>query len=133
MGVLDNVFGGESGVSATLHGLLGGTATIRIYSYERDSTTGALVPSYDEYEVPFVPSAAENSQTQLNASGAARSDVRENVNILSGTFPCASLNASMKAERDSIVFGGVEFKIESFDTLKVGDADVQYSIQARRC
>lgn len=132
MGLLDNVFGGSGGVSALLHGMLGTTATIRVKSFERDSATGALVPSFVEYEVPFVPSNAENSRSQLNSAGVSRSDVRESENTLSGTFPCAYLGADLAAERDSIVFGGVEYAIESFEKLQVGDADVQFSIRARR-
>lgn len=133
MGVLDNVFGGASGVSTTLHGLLGGTAFVRIKTFERDSTTGELNPTFEEFEVPFVPSENENAKTDLHAPSASRSDVRENVTNLSGTFPCASLAAAIVPERDSIVYGGIEFTIESFDVLKVGDVDVQYSIRARRC
>ena len=132
MGILDGVFSGENGVAAMLHRTLGGTAAVRIYSFQRDATTGALVPSYDDYEVPFVPGNAEGSRTPLAASGASRSDAREPENLLSGTFPCAALSEAVKPERDRIVYDGIEYLIEKVERLNVGDAPVQYSITARR-
>lgn len=132
MGILDNVFAGDNGVSAMLHKTLGGTATVRITEYERDETTGILSPSFTEYEVPFVPANADNSKKPLNAPNAARNDLREPEDILSGTFPYASLNARVKPETDSIVYGGIEYRIETAELLNVGDAPVQYSITARR-
>lgn len=132
MGILDGVFAGENGVSAMLHKTLGGTAKVRIVGYTRDGATEILTPAYTEYEVPFVPGNADNSRAPLGASGASRSDVREPESLLSGTFPCAALDADVKPERDRIVYGGIEYQIESVEKLNVGDAPVQYSITARR-
>lgn len=133
MGLLDSVFAGESGVSSMLHNMFGGTAVIRTRSFERDTTTGELIPSFEETNVPFVPGNEEKSKATLNAPSASRSDVREPMNILSGSFPCSSLSGKIVAERDTIVFNGVEYLIESAELLNVGDAEVQYSIRARRC
>lgn len=133
MGVLDNVFGGDNGISAILHRLLGGNATIRLKNYSRNAETGELVPSFEDVKVPFVPNNADNSLTPLSASGVSRSDIRENSDTLSGTFPCSALKSTIKPQRDSIIFFGQEFQIETVDTLKVGDVDVQFSITARRC
>lgn len=132
MGLLDSVFAGESGVSSLLHKTLGGTAIIRTRSFERDSTTGETIPSFEETSVPFAPGNEEKSSASLNAPSASRSDVREPRDILSGSFPCASLSGKIVAERDTVVFNGVEYLIESAELLNVGDAEVQYSITARR-
>ena len=133
MGVLDKIFSGANGISALLHRTLGGTATIRIASFTRDEATGALLSSYEDFEIPFVPNNVQNSKNGLNAPNASRSDVRTPQDILLGTFPCASLDASIKPERDLIVYDGIPYVIETIETLNVGDANVQYSITARRC
>lgn len=132
MGMLDAIFGGSKGISATLHKTLGGTATIRVANYSRNEATGILSPTYVEYQVPFVPNPSTNARAGLNAPSASRSDVREPEGKLSGTFPLASLPASIKPERDVIVYGGIEYTIETVERLNVGNVGVQYSITARR-
>lgn len=132
MGLLDSVFAGANGVSSMLHDMFGATAAIRTRTYTRDETTGILVESVSETPVTFVPANEQDSKTALNAPRTGRNDVREPADILSGTFPCASLSAKITPERDTIVVGGIEYQIETADLLTVGEAEVQYSITARR-
>lgn len=132
MGLLDNVFGGAGGVTNTLHNLLGGTATIRIATSTRDETTGRVDTTWDEYDVPFIPGTGAESKTPLSAPGASRSDVREPLSVLSGSIPTAALDAPPRAERDKIVYQGVEYLITTVDSVNIGDVSVQYSITAKR-
>lgn len=132
MGVLDNVFAGSNGVSALLHRTLGGTAVIRVVSgYTRDEN-GFLTPTYNDYQVPFVPADVKDEKKAENAPGAGRTDVRVPLNEIAGSFACASLSETIAPERDSLILNGVSYTITSVDTLKVGDADVQYYVRARR-
>lgn len=132
MGILDNVFGGAAGVSALLHETLGGSATIRVKASTKDKATGIVsLATVAEYAAPFVPATISKAKTP--ETGANLTANRPPVETLAGTFPCASVDgAKLLAERDSIVYGGVEYVIESIETLNVGDEPVQYSITARR-
>ena len=132
MGILDTVFAGDNGVSAMLHRTLGGSAIIRKTVYSRDQETGILTPTFTDYPVPFVPADNGENKTPLNAAGTNRSDVREPVSILSGTFPCSALNASVEPESDLIVYNGIEYRSETAELLSVGDTPVQYLIRGRR-
>lgn len=132
MGLLDSVFAGANGVSSMLHKMFGANAAIRTRTYTRDETTGILTESFSETPVTFVPSNEQDSKAALNAPRTGRNDVREPVDILSGTFPSASLSVKITPERDTIVVGGIEYLIEAADLLTVGEAGVQYSITARR-
>lgn len=133
MGVLDYVFDGEKGLSAVLHEMFGAQATIRIKSFERDEKTGSMIPSFVEYEVPFIPNPLQKTVVGLNAPNASRSDVRVGEYILSGTFPKSAVNAVITPEKDTIVVDGIEYMIQSLELLKVGSKEVQYSITAKRC
>lgn len=132
MGILDNVFGGKSGVSAMLHNSLGRSAVIRIKSYARNENNGILMESYDFYTVPFVPASSAETKGPESAPSASRTDIEVPSGTISGTFPCAYLSREITAKQDSIVLDGVEYTIQTIDTLKVGSADVQYSITATR-
>ena len=132
MGILDNIFSGEKGVSAVLHRTFGTTALLRIKTYVRDEKTGAMIPNVTEFEVDFVPAKTQNSRTSLNAPRTSRSDFRTEENILSGTFPTAKIDASITPEKDTIVYCGLEYTIQTAELIKVGDKSVQYSITARR-
>lgn len=132
MGILDNIFSGEKGVSAVLHKTFGTNAKIRIKKYNRDQLTGIMHFVVSEFDIYFVPDNTQYSVEQLNAPNASRSDFRHNECILSGTFPTAQIDASITPEKDTIVYCGIEYTIQSADLVKVGDKNVQYSITARR-
>lgn len=133
MGILDSIFDGEKGLSAVLHGMFGTTATIRIKSFERDEKTGSMIPSFIEYEVPFVQNPLQKANVDLKAPNTSRSDIRVGEYILSGTFPKSAVSTVITPEKDTIVVDGIEYMIQSLELLKVGSKEVQYSITAKRC
>lgn len=132
MGILDAVFAGSLGLSTMLHKSLGGTATVMIAIDRRDEETMTIARAYQSYEVPFIPTSAARGATSATSSGTTRSDVREPTDALSGSIPCSELAAAPRPQIDRVVFLGVEYLIETVDVLRVGNADVQYSITASR-
>lgn len=133
MGVLDSVFAGENGVSALLHGMLGGTATVRVVTGHARDEVGIVTTQYTDYNVQFVPAEINDEKSSEAAPGTGRSDVRLPLNEIAGSFPCSDVAEQIVSERDSIIVNGVQYLITAISTLKVGDADVQYSIHGQRC
>lgn len=133
MGALDSVFGGAKGVSALLHQLLGGTATVRVVSGQSRDNAGNVTYQETLYPVAFVPAEKNDLKRPESAPGAGRSDVRLPDNEIAGSFPCSDVPVTIIPERDSILIEEVPYTITSVSTLKVGQSDVQYSIRARRC
>ncbi len=128
MGVLDNVFGGLSGVSSVLHNMLGGTATVKY----RSLSSGALVVT-SSVDVPFVPTTNKQERQPETSEKRVLSGVRTPANILSGTIPCAFLLSNLREEIDVIAVGGVDYVVTTVETLRVGNVNVQYAITARKC
>lgn len=132
MGLLDSVFGGDDGIAAMLHDMLGGTVVLRKKSYSRNEDTGELIESFVDLPVSFVPADANKATTNENSPGTGRSDVKIPSDEVSGTFPCSSIDFVPVANRDSLVIDAVEYVIQTISTLKVGNSDVMYSLTAKR-
>ena len=132
MGILDDVFAGVGGISAELHRMLGGDAIVRVKTYIRDGETNSLIPSFQDFLVPFVPAEIHKERRSENAPDSHRSETRLSAEEITGTFPFYFVDVPIVAERDSIVVNNVEYTISTIDLLKVGSAAVQYSITAKR-
>ncbi|MDD3587244.1 MAG: hypothetical protein PHQ75_08670 [Thermoguttaceae bacterium] len=127
MGILDNLFGGASGLALSLHNLLGGQATIRFVSNqtynEQDDSTLIITT---EQTVPFVPEKLENKNYTANDAF-----LWENVDLV-GTVPAAVLNQLPQADTDYIVFESVVYRIVRVAELYTGNTRTVVRIGGKR-
>lgn len=134
MGILDAVFTGQSGLVASLHEMLGGTATIKRASFQRNLDEGTIETIYERFDVPFVANSGAGSGADLNAPDKSRTDFKEPLDVLQGSIPASALDEIViQPEKDVIEYQGIDYLITNVDSLRVGNIDAMYTISATKC
>lgn len=133
MGILDAVFGGRGGLVEVLSQTLGGAAVVRVaVGSTRDDSTGRISTKYADFPVGFIPDAASQNAGAAavpEGNGGALQNVATEI---SGTFPASQVDAAPRAGRDLLRVGAVEYRLTAVDTVRVGDAVVQYRVNGTR-
>ena len=132
MGILDAVFTGKSGLVANLHEMLGGTATIKRASFQRNLDEGTIDAVYERFDVPFVPNSGAGSGEDLNAPGTSRTDFKEPLDVLQGSIPTSALDVVIRPQKDVIEYQGIDYLITNVETLRVGNFDAMFTITATK-
>ena len=130
MGVLDSIFGGENGLAATLFLTLGGKAVLKVEtgSTRLASDGGRLVKTYESFDVDFVPNGRDNSANRPEVPDANADGLRRRKKTISGAILAANRESAPRPNRDSLVVGGVEYRLVRVDAVVVGNAVCSYEI-----
>ena len=130
MGVLDAIFGGANGLTATLFSTLGAKAVLKVEtgSTRLASDGGRLVKTYDSFDVDFVPNVRENSTNRPEIPDANADGLRRRKASISGAISAANCESAPRPNRDLLEAGGVEYRLVRVDSTVVGNAVCSYEI-----
>ena len=122
MGILDEIFAGNDGVTRYLHELLGGTAYFT-YLSDRKPKYNVKTAEYevsDDYEtepVPFIPfHLSSENLPYLKQDLVNKSDIV-------GSVPCSDVTMRLREDRDKFTYDNDTYKIIKIETWPVGDQD----------
>ncbi len=133
MGVLDSVFGGRKGVVAMLLQTLGGEAVAKIaVGKTTDERTGEIRTTFAEKRVPFVPENATQNEAASAVPEGAANGLRRVATEIVGTVPAAFFDAAPRVGRDFLNVGGIDYRLERVETVRVGNEVVQFRLVGKR-